>query len=71
MCFEADDDYILGEDVYSRLTSVLQTNTITVTEKIHELFEQEETVIMSCQKTRRECIVNKPRQNEQNFFVFV
>jgi hypothetical protein len=42
-----------------RLTSLLQTDTITVTEKIHELFEQEETVIMSCQKTRRGHIVNK------------
>ena len=52
LCFEADDDY-------SRLTSLLQTDTITVTEKIHELFEQEETVIMSCQKTRRGHIVNK------------
>ena len=49
LCFEADDDY-------SRLTSLLQTDTITVTEKIHELFEQ---VIMSCQKTRRGHIVNK------------
>ena len=57
LCFEADDDYILDEDVYSRLTSLLQTDTITVTEKIHELFEQEETVIMSCQKneTRAYC----------------
>ena len=61
LCFEADDDYILDEDVYSRLTSLLQTDTITVTEKIHELFEQEETVIMSCQKMRRGRIVNKPR----------
>jgi hypothetical protein len=54
LCFETDDDYILDEDVYSTLTiSLLQTDTITVTEKIHELFEQEEIVIMSCQKTRR------------------
>jgi hypothetical protein len=37
-----------------------QTDTITVTEKIHELFEQKETV-MSCQKTRRVHIVNKSR----------
>ena len=48
------------QDTVSRLTSLLQTDTITVTEKIHELFEQE-TVIMSCQKTRRGRIVNKPR----------
>jgi hypothetical protein len=40
LCFEADDDYILDEDIYSRLTSLLQTDTITVTNKIHELFEQ-------------------------------
>ena len=60
LCFEADDDYILDEDIYSRLTSLLQTDTITVTEKINELFEQEETV-MSCQKTRRVHIVNKSR----------
>ena len=34
LCFEADDDYILDEDVYSTLTiSLLQTDTITVTEK--------------------------------------
>ena len=33
LCFEAEDDYILDEDVYSRLTSLLQTDTITVTEK--------------------------------------
>jgi hypothetical protein len=52
LCFEADDDY-------SRLTSLLQTDKITVPEKIHELFEQEETIIMSCQKTRRGHIVNK------------
>jgi hypothetical protein len=43
LCFEADDDYILDEDIYSRLTSLLQTDTITVTEKMNELFEQEET----------------------------
>jgi hypothetical protein len=67
LCFEADDDYILDEDVYSRLTSLLQTDTITVTEKIHELFEQEETVIMSCQKMRRGRIVNKPR-HLQDFY---
>jgi len=67
LCFEADDDYILDEDVYSRLTSLLQTDTITATEKIHELFEQEETVIMSCQKTRRGRIINKPR-HLQDFY---
>ena len=33
LCFEAKDDYILDEDVYSRLTSLLQTDTIIVTEK--------------------------------------
>jgi hypothetical protein len=33
LCFEADDDYILDEDVYSRLTSLLQTDTITATKK--------------------------------------
>ena len=33
LCFEADDDYILDEDVYSRLTSLLQTDTITITKK--------------------------------------
>ena len=77
LCFEADDDYILDEDVYSTLTiSLLQTDTITVTEKRHELFEQEEIVIMSCQKTRRGRIFNKPRhlqdfyvKNEQHFFL--
>ena len=78
LCFEADDDYILDDDVYSRLTSlILQTDTLIVTEKIHELFEQEEIVIMLCQRTRRGCIVNKPRhlqdfylKNEQNLFYF-
>ena len=66
LCFEADDDYILDEDIYSRLTSLLQTDTITVTKKIHELFEQEETV-MSCQKTRRVHIVKKSR-HLQHFY---
>jgi hypothetical protein len=46
------------QDTVSRLTSLLQTDTITVTEKIHELFEQE-TVIMSCQKTRRGRIIQR------------
>ena len=50
----------------SRLTSLLQTDTITVTEKIHELFEQEETV-MSCQKTTRVHIVKKSR-HLQHFY---
>jgi len=40
LCFEADDDYILDEDVYSILTiNLLQTDTTTVTEKIHELHD--------------------------------
>ena len=48
-------------------TIIYSTDTITVTEKIHELFEQEETVIMSCQKMRRGRIVNKPR-HLQDFY---
>jgi hypothetical protein len=54
------DGFPTGLDIYSRLTSLLQTDTITVTKKIHELFEQEETV-MSCQKTTRVHIVKKSR----------
>jgi hypothetical protein len=55
-------------------TIIYSTDTITVREKIHELFEQEKTVFMSSQKTRRGRIVNKPRflskMNKTFFFFF-
>lgn len=55
--------YILDEEIYNRLTSSLQTDTMTINEKVSEMFEEAEIVltVLSCERTRRGRTVKKPR----------
>ncbi|CAG2216296.1 unnamed protein product [Mytilus edulis] len=50
----------LDEEIYNRLTSSLQTDTMTINEKVSETFE-EEKIVLSCERTRRGRTVKKTK----------